>query len=175
MEGLAGKEQLRHPFVPVCKGFVPGGFGVRCSQGADQHGFLVLGQCASLFRQSDSLGAVSDLRIAVGGVQQQVRKVMPGWVEPVQSAIEHVGHPRERMSVAASFFGDGPANALPRQAGQDVRIFPDVNVVVVIDKLGVQNGPVRRHCDHREQEAGKKKYAFPMHGHNGSIAEQNRP
>ena len=82
---------------------------------------------------------------AVEGVDQQIDEVMAGGAESEQLAINHVGHPGQRMpvGVVAVQTAECPRDAMPGEAGLDVRVGDNVTVVVVVDEVVPDDGPER--------------------------------
>ena len=70
-----------------------------------------------------------------GGVQQQIGGVVSAGVRSVELVVQNVGEPRQRMPVAGMAGCEGPADFLGDRTLNDMRIFVDVFVVVVVDEL----------------------------------------
>ena len=86
-----------------------------------------------------------EYQAAIQGVDEQVDEVMAGGAESEQLAINHVGHPGQRMpvGVVAVQTAEGPRDAVPGEAGLDVRVGDNVTVVVVVDEVVPDDGPER--------------------------------
>ncbi len=68
-------------------------------------------------------------------VEQHIRQVMSGRIQPVKLAIQHMRKPGERMPIGRMQMGKGPDDASSRQTARDVRILKDVIAVIKIDEL----------------------------------------
>ena len=73
-------------------------------------------------------------------------------VEAEKFEIQHVGQPRQREPVAGERVPEGPADAVQREPGPNVRIGGDVIGIVIVDEAEVQRLPVCH--ESRNQENG---------------------
>jgi hypothetical protein len=70
----------------------------------------------------------------VGQVEQNVGQVMSTCAAPVELAVECMGQPGQWVPVAGMRAAEGPANVLPGQTGQDMRIRENIGIIVVVEE-----------------------------------------
>ncbi len=88
-------------------------------------------------------------------VQRQAAQVVAARPQPEQLHVQHVGPPGEGVPVAGMAGGERPAHRLRRQPLLDVRVFGDVQVVVVVDELVA--GDRRVHRDRRGRQQRRQR------------------
>jgi hypothetical protein len=70
----------------------------------------------------------------VGGMQQKIDGVRAGGTQAEELAIEGVRQPGDGMPVGGFAGAEGPFDGVPRDAGAGVRVFGDMERVVIIEK-----------------------------------------
>jgi len=68
-------------------------------------------------------------------VQNQIREVVSSGIETVKFIIEHQGQPGQGMPEFRVGGAEGPDDALRRDAGLNVMVVCDIDIVVNIDKV----------------------------------------
>src|SRR4051812_44793233 len=68
-------------------------------------------------------------------VQENIRQVVPGWIESVKAAIERNRQPGERMPDAAIKGPESPNHVLPGKTLLNVMVSRDVKTVIERDEL----------------------------------------
>ena len=74
-------------------------------------------------------------------VEQHVHPVMPPGVQAEQLHVGHVRNPGQGMPVRRFERRERPGNTLLRQASLDVKIFPDILTVIVVDERKASHLP----------------------------------
>ena len=84
--------------------------------------------------------------------------MMPGGIQPVELAIEHVGDPGQRMPVVGIASGESPGHSSHRQSWRDLRVVIDIGIIVEIEKpvpegfaKRGQNGPCQEDANARRK------------------------
>jgi len=85
-------------------------------------------------------------------VKDEVGEVVPPGTHAVQAAVEHMGHPRQRVKIMGLFRDKRPTDGFQIQACLHVWILGHIQGVIVIHKL-VQKG-LAVNGDARENEGG---------------------
>ena len=86
-------------------------------------------------------------------MQQHAHKMMPAGPEAEQLTIHHVRNRRERMPVLRMNVRERPSNAVPAQAGANVRVLDHVSRVVIIDELKAKRLTEDRPGDRKDKNA----------------------
>jgi len=84
-------------------------------------------------------------------VQNQIRDMVSAGMQSVKLVIEHQGQPGQGMPEFRVGGAECPDNALRCNAGLDVMVFCDIDIVVNIDKVKLLHLPVHgksHHCQH---------------------------
>jgi hypothetical protein len=87
-----------------------------------------------------------------GDVQQNVCQVMPGWLQAVKLAIQHVRKPGQWMPVAG-MEPKCPDQAVAGQASLNVRILRHIFLVIVGEEVMTKRGQVKRQSDQAQGQA----------------------
>ena len=68
-------------------------------------------------------------------MEQDIRPMMPPWLESVELTIQHVRQEGEGMPVIDGDSAEGPLNSISGEAAGDPRILVNVIIVIVVDEL----------------------------------------
>ncbi len=100
----------------------------------------------------------------VGGVEDQVRQVVPPGVHPTEGVVDSEAQPRQRDVVAHERRGEHPLDLRPAQA-PEVRVGHEVDRVIPVEELPAQRGKEHDAGD-EEDERGQEQAgpAEPRHG-----------
>ena len=79
-------------------------------------------------------------------MKEKINDVMPAGVCTEKLAIKHMRQPGQRMPVAGMARGEGPDGTDTCQAGINIRVIRDVNVVVEVDELKIAYRPENNKC-----------------------------
>jgi|ERR1051326_8548248 hypothetical protein len=79
-----------------------------------------------------------------------------GSILPKDAGVRHVAYPGEGMPIAGVSGGKSPMDALPTQPMQHHWVIGYIFVVIVINELGMQRRPIRRHRDYSQNQAYPK-------------------
>ena len=90
---------------------------------------------------------------SVGGVKQDVDEMMPARLHAEPFDIEHVGNPGQRNPIARCAGLESPGHTLEIEAGLDMRIFRDVNLIIESEKIVVEHGRENRKGDRSQGHA----------------------
>jgi len=72
-------------------------------------------------------------------MQNQVGQMIAAGIQPIELIIHHQGQPGQGMPEISIRGTEGPAEAVNRNAGLDVIVLDNVNIVVNVDKFRLNN------------------------------------
>ncbi len=85
-------------------------------------------------------------------MDERVHEQVRAGVQPEELAVNHMRQPGERMPVGGVKGGEGPGNPFQRQAADDHRVVPDVEIVIEVDELMTDHLRVDRESGDRQRE-----------------------
>lgn len=72
-------------------------------------------------------------------------------VHPKYLDVQHMGQPCEGMPVSGMKGGERPYKAIPSQSGLHIRIFGDIQVIVVVDKRMIDYLVKDKNCSENDK------------------------
>ena len=91
------------------------------------------------------------------GVKEDIGQMMPGGMQSVQLAVEHVGNPSQRMPVIGMKMGERPDDSPEAQPVGNHRILINILVVIHLDEIEPQGLPENRKGNRGERQADRRR------------------